>query len=114
LYFRKAYQDPLIITSLRNIILQILNTFIDDECFNAYVTDLPLVQFFGNLALRLRQAWLTLDRDIMRGYSAQNRDLIMIVRKTMSQVEDLRDELGFYGDIIGMSASAKTEGGRKV
>lgn len=38
----------------------------------------------------------------------------MIVRKTMSQVEDLRDELGFYGDIIGMSASAKTEGGRKV
>lgn len=38
----------------------------------------------------------------------------MIVRRTMSAVEDLRDELGFYGDIISTSAGAKTEGGRKI
>ena len=102
-------------TSIRTVILSIFKAFIDDTSFTDYVSDLPLVQFFGNVALNLRNSWLRLDKSILSGYQSKKRDLILIVRDVYTQIEDMRDELEFLGDLMDTSKDASRFGdGRKV
>lgn len=102
-------------TSVRTVILSIFKAFIDDTGFTDYISDLPLVQFFGNIALNLRNSWLKLDKSIMNGYQSKKRDLILIVRDVYTQIEDLRDELEFLGDLMDTSHEASQFGdGGKV
>lgn len=93
-------------TSIRTVILSIFKEYNDDICFTEYLAGLPLLQFFGNIALNLRHSWLKLDKSILSGYSSKKRDLILIVRDTTTQIEDMRDELEFLGDLIDTSAEA--------
>ena len=106
LYFQKAFQDPIVKTSLRTAILSIIKAYIDDASFNAQLQDLPSIQFFGNIALKLRHSWLRLDKSILNGYQSKTKDLIIIVRDVYTQIEDMRDELEFLGDVLDTSAEA--------
>ena len=51
----------------------------------------------------------------MNGYQSKRRDLILIVRDVYTQIEDMRDELEFLGDLMDTSHESSQFGeGKKV
>lgn len=56
-----------------------------------------------------------MDKSILNGYQSKRRDLILIVRDVYTQIEDMRDELEFLGDLMDTSHEASHFGdGRKL
>ena len=51
------HPDNLVRTSIRTITLQILTVYSEDADFKALILSLPFIQYFGQLAVQLREYW---------------------------------------------------------
>lgn len=104
------HPDNLIKTSVRTITLQILTVYslaeesVKDQ-FELSLLSLPYVQFWGNLAMQLKEVWIKIDDKVQ---SLTNDEVE--IEQIFNWVEDQNETLMFVADIMeipSLSGSVK-------
>lgn len=84
-------------TTVKSIILNIFEIFSADPSFHELASSLPILRYFGNLALETRTILVQIDKDVQNLPKTEFE-----IEKIQGRISDFTDMLLFLSDVVSL------------